>query len=72
MEFRNGSNEYVSMSCGYAFEWKTDEECKEWYDVFRTLYRSQEEMDWKEMSRSLESTKRKLPSLNWVMAMEKV
>ena len=56
MEFRNGrSNEYVSMSCGYAFEWKTDEECKEWYDVFRTLYRSQEEMDWdwKEMSRSL-------------------
>ena len=56
MEFRVGrSNEYVSMSCGYAFEWKTDEECKEWYDVFRTLYRSQEEMDWdwKEMSRSL-------------------
>ena len=58
--------------CGYAFEWKTNEQCKEWYDVFRTLYRSQEEMDWKEMSRSLESTKRKLPSLNWVMAMEKV
>jgi phage/plasmid-associated DNA primase len=56
MEFRKGRpNEYVSLSCGYPYQPKTEEECKEWLCVFRELYRSQEEMDWdwKEMARSL-------------------
>ena len=54
-QWNSGMDQMNMFPCGYAFEWKTNEQCKEWYDVFRTLYRSQEEMDWdwKEMSRSL-------------------
>ena len=54
-------NEYVSMSCEYAFEPKSKDECQEWLDIFLKLYRSQEEMDfdWKEMARSLVGTNNK-------------
>ena len=49
------ADEYVSMSCGYDFKWLSEKECEEWLEILRTLYQTDEEMEYdlKEISRSL-------------------
>ena len=49
------ADEYVSMSCGYDFKWLPAKEYEEWLEILRTLYQSNEEMEYdlKEISRSL-------------------